>query len=280
MKKTKILSLLLFTTIMLFIGCSEQENVQLEIGDGFIQFANTSSSITENSADGLNIEILYGGSVASNTSGIDISFIIEGADSGRFDITPANGKIRIPAGETSANITLETIDNNIVDGDLKFKIILTEESDKAVGIGGEGIRNHEHNVTIVDNDCPVDINGFVGTYTVSENFTAGVNAPLGLKDFFAESYQLELSLAPNDPSGTKLVVNNSIGFNTYIKNGTILAFDTCNNKITFDGNSRVQVALFRTFVYEDSSYDETNFVIKATGPLSTFGAYQFTFTKK
>lgn len=280
MKINKILLYTILIVATIFTSCEEQKNIQLEIGEGFIQFERTSISIAENSSVPVNIAVLYGGSIESNTDGININFSLDGEDASRFIISPANGSLQIPAGEVSANITIQAIDNVIVDGDLNFTITLTSDSDKPVGIGGEGVRNHIINVTIVDNDCPVDINGFVGTYTVSENFTAGVNAPNGLRNFFGESYQLELSLAPNDPSGTKLVVNNSFGFDTYIVNGTILAFDTCNNKITFNGNSSVQVALFRTFVYTESSYDETNFTINATGPLATFGAYQFTFTKQ
>ena len=276
----KFINLFALATVLIFTSCEEQENITYDIGQGFVQFTGTSASVVENSSDPISIEILYGGSIASNQNGINVNFTIEGADASRLNVTPSTGTIQIPAGQTSASISVLPIDNNIVDGNLEFSISLSTDSDKPVGIGGEGINNASYDITIVDNDCPVDINGFVGTYTVFENFTGGNNAPFGLNNFFSESYQIELTLAPNDPSGTKLIVNNSAGFNTYIANGTVLAFDTCNGKVTFDGLSEVEVALFRTFVYEDSSYDETDFIIKATGPLATFGPYQFTFTKQ
>ena len=276
----KFIKLFALSLALAFASCGETENITLDFGDGFVQFAGTSASIPENSTDTLSVEVLYGGSIASNTNGIKVNFTLEGADASRFTITPANGTLQIPAGQASATISILPIDNNVAGGNLDFSIILSEDNDKGVGIGGEGIKNTSYEVTIIDNDCPVDINGFVGTYSVSENFTGGTNAPLGLSDFFGESYQLDMTLAPNDPSGTKLIVNNSAGFNTYIPNGTVLTFDTCNGKVTFDGLSEVQVALFRTFEYTDSGYNESDFIIEATGPLSTFGDYQFTFTKQ
>jgi hypothetical protein len=275
-----LIKIFTLSLVLAFASCGETENVTLDIGDGFVQFAASSSSVQENSTDPITIDVLYGGSLASNTNGINVKFTLEGADASRFTITPANGTLQIPAGEASASISILPIDNNIVDGNSNFSVVLSPDSDKAVGIGGQGINNSSFALTIVDNDCPVDINGFVGTYTVFENFTGGGNAPSGLNNFFGESYQLEMTLAPNDPSGTKLIVNNSPGFDTYIANGTVLAFDTCNGKVTFDSKSQVEVALFRTFVYTDSGYDESDFIIEATGPLATFGPYQFTFTKQ
>lgn len=276
----KLIKLFALSLVLAFVSCEESQNITLDIGEGFVQFESASSSIQENSTDPISITVLYGGSIASNTNGINVNFTLEGADASRFTITPAGGTVQIPAGEVSATINVLPIDNVIVDGDSSFSIVLSPDGDKPVGLAGQGINSSSFDLTIVDNDCPIDIDGFVGTYTVSENFTAGNNAPSGLSDFFTETYQIELTLAPSDPSGTKLILNNSAGFNKYIPDGTVLAFDTCNGKITFDGKPEVEVGLFRTFVYTASRYDETDFVIGATGPLATFGEYQFTFTKQ
>jgi hypothetical protein len=266
-----LIKLFALSLVLAFASCEDSKNITLDFGEGFVQFASVSSAVQENSTEPMNITVLYGGSLASNTNGINVNFTLEGANASRFTISPANGTLEIPAGQASATISVLPIDNNIVDGNSEFNIVLSPDNDKSVGIGGEGIHNSSFAITIIDNDCPVDINGFVGTYSVSENFTAGNNAPFGLSDFFGEKYQLELTLAPNDPAGTKLIVNNSASFDTYIANGTVLAFDTCNGKVTFDGESKVQVALFRTFVYTNSTYDEKDYIIQATGPLSTFG---------
>lgn len=264
---------------LLLTSCEEQENISLEIGDGFVQFAQTSGSVAENSADPLVATVLFGGNSEDNPNGITVNFEVISDDSSRFQVSPAGGSISIPAGEVSADIIITPVDNFLVDGNLDVKIKLLDSSSVPVGIGGENVNFNEIDLSIVDNDCPIDINAFVGTYSVFENFTAGVNSPRGLSSFFGESYQLEMALDPNDASGTQLIITNSIGFDTYIVNGTVLKFDTCNNAVTFNGQSRVQVALFRTFVYTNSTYSEDDLVIKATGPLSTFGDYQFTFTK-
>ena len=275
-----LIKLFTLSLVLAFASCEESENITLDVGEGFVQFAASSASIAEDSASPMSINVLYGGSAASNTNGINVNFTLEGADASRFSITPASGTVQIPAGEVSATISVSPIDNIIVDGNSNFNIVLTPGGDKAVGIGGQGINNSSFALTIIDNDCPIDINGFVGTYSVSENFTAGSNSPSGLTNFFGESYQIELTLAPNDPSGTKLIVNNSDGFDPYIANGTVLAFDTCNGLVSFNGASQVVVAAFANFVYTGSSYSETDFIIQATGPLATYGAYQFTFTKQ
>lgn len=255
----------------------EQDPIIFTTPEGFLQVAEESLSVTENSEDPVAITILYGN--GTNPNGVTVNYTVTAADPSRFTLTPSTGSITIPAGEFSADLILDPVDNFDVDGDAEVVITLSTDSDVPVGIGGEGNFSTSTTITIIDNDCPIDIESFVGTYDVFENFTGGQNAPLGLADFFGESYQLEMTLAANDPTGTKLEVNNSAGFDVYINDGSILVFDTCNNQISFEGGFPT-VALFRTFEYTGSSYSEENGVIQATGPLATFGPYQFTFTKQ
>lgn len=154
MKKTKILSLLLFTTIMLFIGCSEQENVQLEIGDGFIQLADTSASISEDSSGNIKTTVLLGASNQYNTNGIKVNFSISSDDASRYVVSPAGGVLTIPAGEVSADIILTPVDNIINDGNIEVNLTLLNTSDKPIGIGGQGLKNISKKILITDNDCP------------------------------------------------------------------------------------------------------------------------------
>lgn len=270
----------LVVTLLLFTKCEEQKNIILDVGDGFVQFESSAVDIVENSATPVTATVLFGGDLSKNTDGITVNFEVISDDNTRYTVSPAGGSVTIPAGESSADITITPVDNVLVDGNAEVTVKLLDTSSLPVGIGGENTNFNELVITIVDNDCPVAINDFVGTYSVSENFTSGNNSPNGLSDFFNESYQLEMALDPNDISGTQLIITNSPGFNTYIVDGTVLKFDTCNNKITFDGKSEVQVALFRTYAYEVSSYSEADLEIKASGPFLNFGPYQFTFTKQ
>ena len=275
MKKIFKFSLLLLSLV--FFGSCEEDLVIFETPDGFIQLAATSGSIEENNTGDLITTVLFGG--RSNDSGITANFTVTSSDPSRFTVSPASGTLEIPAGQMSADIVLTPVDNFDVDGNASVTITLTDASSKPIGIGGEGLRNVSTSLTIIDNDCPITIDDWVGTYTVFENFTDGVNAPSGLSDFFTEAYQIELALAPGDITGTKVVITNTPGFNEYIADGTVMSFDTCNAKVSFDAGFPT-VALFRTFEFTDSSYDESNFVIQCTGPLATFGPYQFTFTKQ
>ena len=281
MKKINNKFLLIFSIVAtLFISCGEQENILFGTSNGFIQFSGTTATVVENSTDPVVLNVIFGGDASQNTSGITVNFEVTSSDAARYSVVPANGTLEIPAGQVSAEITLTPLDNLQVDGNVDITVALSNSSSVPVGLGGQGLNFNMVAVTLVDDDCPISINDWVGTYSVDENFTAGRNSPSGLSDFFGEAYQFDLALDPTDTVGNKLIMTNSSGFNTYIADGTVLAFDTCNGKVSFDGANEVEVALFRNFQYTDSTYDETAFIIKATGPLATFGEYQFTLTKQ
>jgi hypothetical protein len=277
MKKYIIQTFILIFGSLLFIGCGNTELVFFDTPDGFIQFKSDRGSVTENSSDPLVTTVIFGHD--SNDTDITVNYTVTSSDPSRYTVSPSSGTITIPAGQFTADIMLQPVDNFDVDGDVDVIIELSSNSSKPIGIGGEGLHSASKTITIVDNDCPITIDDWVGTYTVAEVFTGPPNAPLGLADFFGGSYQLEFALAPNDPSGTKVVITNSPGFDVYIIDGTIMTFDTCNKRISFDAGFPT-VALFRTFEYTSSSYNENTFKIVADGPLATFGDYQFAFTKQ
>jgi hypothetical protein len=257
-----------------FTSC-EEDLIIFDAKDGFAQVSTAEGSVTEN-AEGIVTTILLG---RNNTEGVEITFSVTSSDDSRYTVSPASGTLSIPAGENTAEIMLIPVDNFDVDGDVDVVIELTSGSSVPVGIGGEGQQLVSRTITVIDNDCPIDIESFVGVYTVFENFTGGNNAPSGLNNFFGESYQMEIDLLAGDVTGTKVVLSNSAGFNTYIVDGTVMSFDTCNAKVSFDAGPP-QVALFETFVFDASIYDEVENVIQVTGPLGGFGPYQFTFTKQ
>lgn len=258
------------------MGCENAEPVILETS-GFLQMQNSSASIIENVTDPITATVVLGGTASS--SDITVNYTVSSSDDSRYTISPSTGTVTIPAGEFTADIQLFTVDNFDVDGDVDVIIELDSTNSLPVGIAGEGLKSNSQTITVVDNDCPIEINDWVGVYTVFENFIEGNNSPLGLVDFFGESYQIEISLLQDDLTGTKVVINNSAGFNQYMADGTILSFDTCNKKFSLDAGDP-EVALFSTVVIETTSYDESKFVIHAEGPLGNFGQYQFTFTKQ
>ena len=267
---------ILFASLGLLVSSCDEDVIVYDTPEGFVQLNATSGTVTEDTPDPVVTTVLLG--KGANESGVSVNFTVTSSDPSRYTVTPSSGTLDIPAGEFSADIVLQTIDNPVADGDVEVTIEISSAS-VPIGIGGEENFNTSRTITIVDDDCPINLDAFTGTFTVTENFTDGVNAPLGLADFFGESYQIELAPAPNDPSGTKVVITNSPGFNEYIADGTVITFLTCSGKVLFEGGFPT-VALFATFEYTDSSYDDTVGELQCTGPLQNFGPYQFTFTKQ
>jgi len=255
----------------------EKDLLVYDTPDGFVQLSAETGTVTEDSPEPITTQVLLG--LGSNESGVTVNFTVTSSDPSRFTVTPATGSVEIPAGEFSADIVVTPIDNVTADGDVDVVIELSTGNSLPIGIGGEGTFNVTRTITIVDNDCPVDINAFVGTFTVFENFTDGVNAPLGLSDFFGESYQVEMALVPGDASGTKVVVTNSAGFNTYLDEGTVIQFLACSGTLLFEAGNPT-CAEFAVLAIDGSSYDESIGELQVTGALGGFGPYQFTFTRQ
>ncbi len=272
----KYISLIVLALVAL-TSC-EKELLVYDTPNGFIQLSAESGSITEDTTTPIVTQVLLG--KGTNESGVSVSFTVTSSDPSRYTVSPSTGTIDIPAGEFSADIEITPVDNVAADGDVDVIIELSSSNSLPIGIGGEGNFNTTRTITIVDNDCPVDINAFVGTFTVFENFTDGPNSPFGLVDFFGESYQVEMALQAGDASGTKVVVTNSAGFNTYLTDGTVFQFLACSGTILIEGGNPI-VAEFAPLVVEGSSYDESIGELQVTGRLGPqFGPYQFTFTRQ
>lgn len=266
---------ILFVSMLFMVSCGDEELIVFDTENGFIQFASPSASLQEGDESVVTTILLGSG---TNDSGVTVNFTVTSSDPSRYNVTPSSGSLEIPAGEFSADIVIEPIDNLLVDGDEVITLELSTGSSVPVGIGGEGNEGVSRTITIIDDDCPVDINAFVGTYSVAEVFTSGVNEGLTLAGAFGESYQVEISLAPGDPTGTKIVLNNSAGFNQYFVDGTVMTFNACPGTVSFDAGNP-NIAAFADMTIETSSYDEGNPTITCDGPLGGFGPYQFVLTK-
>jgi len=262
--------------LVAFTSC-EEDLLVYDTPAGFIQLSAETGTITEDTVDPIITQVLIGS--GTNESGVTVNFTVTSSDPSRFTVTPSTGSVDIPAGEFSADIAVQVIDNIAADGDLDVVIELSSGNSLPLGIGGEGNFNTSRTITIIDNDCPVDINAFVGIFTVFENFTDGVNAPSGLNNFFGEIYQVEMALEPGDASGTKVVVTNSAGFNTYLADGTVIQFLACSGELLFEAGNPT-CAEFAVLAIDGTSYDESIGELQATGPLGGFGPYQFTFTRQ
>ncbi len=280
-------SLIILSVLAAFLwSCDETEDPAVFEGPDFVAYDGTTATLqlAENAGSAISIIVNMSEAQATDTSiTLDVANVnvTEGVNYTLDGVT--NSTITIPAGEYSTSFSVTPIDDTFFNGDtngdpLDRRLVFTLSSNSANLVNGHA-DDETRTVLFVDDDCPIVISDFVGTYTVAEMFTDGVNAPLGLADFFGEAYQLEFSLPADDPTNTKVIINNSAGFNTYVADGTVMTFNTCDESVTFDAGDPT-VALFATFTIETTSYNDNTFVIQADGPLANFGPYQFIFTKQ
>jgi hypothetical protein len=276
MKSKFSLKVLALGLLIVASGC-EEDLLIFDTPNGFLQVNAATGTKAENDATPIVTTVQLGRSF--NDTDLTVSFQVNSSDPARYTFEPASGQVVIPAGEFTAEISLTPVNNFDSDGDIDVEIVLLESAGIPVGIGGEGINLANRVITITDDDCPLAINDWVGTYSVFENFTSGVNSPNGLSNFFAESYQMTAALVPGDITNAKVVWNNSPGFNVYFDAGTVMSFISCSGTVSFDAGFP-RLAEFRVFEFTGATYNENDFVIQCTGPLATFGPYQFTLTKQ
>ena len=269
----------LIVALGLLTSC-EEDVIVFDTPEGFVQVNVESTAATEEAAEAnpVTISVLYGSD--SNPSGVSVGYTISSSDPSRYTLSvPASGTLDIPAGEfTNSEIQISAINNLVIDGDLDITITLENSSSVPIGIGGEGNFFASAVVTIVDDDCAFE--GYDGIYDVDEAFTGPPNAPLGFSDFFGESYQVEISTDPADPTGLTLIVNNSAGFNTFVPDGTRINVFPCPEEFVFtDGDPTV--AEFTTFTPATATFSAVGGrKFAAEGDSNGFGQYGFTWTQQ
>ena len=251
--------------ITAFIGA--ESDIVLDIN---LQVPNTSSDLT------INYEM-------ASVSGADPNSVF--SNSGQLVVPAGNTSFMGPDNITgldyvflsSLTLDMSDLEGTVLSEAMVFDVVLTGTSSSAITAGLEG-ETYKVEQRIVINPSLVSLEG---VYSVFENFTDGVNAPLGLGDFFGESYQVELSVVATDPSAATMVVVNSAGFDTYFFDGTPIDFSA--NPISIDDGFTADmpvVALFTEMLVEESIVDFGNGVIQCLGDSGGFGPYQFTLTKQ
>lgn len=266
---------ILVASLGLLTSC-EEDLLVFDTETGFVQLSSATGEIEEAAPSPIVTSVFLGS--GENTSGVTVNFSVTASDTSRFTVEPSNGTLEIPAGQFSADIVITPVDNVLVDGNMDITITLESSTSVPIGVGAEGMEFTSRTITLVDDDCPVDINAFIGTFSVAEVFTSGTNEGLTLAGAFGESYQLEMVAQPGDASGTKLVITNSEGFNQYLPDGTVMTLQACPGTVSFGGPT-VNVALFADMTIETTSFNETNGSVKVNGPLGGFGPYEFVLTR-
>jgi hypothetical protein len=263
------------TTIAESIIVSTADRVETKIGVQYnVVLTRSYTDVDEAKLVRFRLESEFETTTAFANAGDDASAAFD------VSISGTNGvySVEIPAGQVSISFYIRTKDDLEASGDKLIRLQITDAGDSNIGIGSFQ-RNNELTIRIADDDCPIAIADWVGTYTVVEGFTAGTNEGLTLAEAFNERYQVELALDPTDRTGTKVIWRNSTGFNAFFNNNTIMTFVTCPQQVQFDAGPPL-LAEWNAFAFSQSSYNESKFEITCSGPFLNFGPYQFVLTKK
>lgn len=153
---------------MFFVTSCEEDLLVFDTPEGFVQIGSPAArNVGEASGQTINTVIQLG---KANPNGQSVTISVVSDDPSRYTIVPQiNGTstIQIPAGETSFTISVTPIDNFDNDGDVTVTFTLTDANTLPLGVGGEGNFRTQAAITIVDDDCAIE---------VSENYAVTVLA--------------------------------------------------------------------------------------------------------
>lgn len=193
---------LAFVGGIIFASCEKSRPV-VYTGEKFVAFEDTLLTIPESSAkEDANGETQAIPSIATiriNRGSGDISkdLVVSFSVTAKYVTTDGDGNeveqgdvpagsfylsspsaVTIKAGEGFAFVTLTAVDNDITDGNKKLTFTLESASDASFTIGYPGPDKKAKSMVlyIEDDDCPLDINDFVGTLKVED--VALVSTPL------------------------------------------------------------------------------------------------------
>lgn len=249
--------------------------------DGAASVTNNSTEITViRSSSDVSADLTVNFTITSEFTSTT-AFADAGDDAASTFQVSDDGTVIIPAGKGSASFTITSINDLFSSGNKALTLTITGTSNSNLQLGyKDGGLTSDLSLTIVDDDCPIDIDDWVGTYTVEEAFTT-VNDPNGLSFFFGESYQMEFALDATDATGTQVIASNSAGFDEYMPDGTVIKFVTCDKSVEFDGGTVVSIAVFFSPDFSvTNSYDEAALSITCSATATGFGDYGFTLTKQ
>lgn len=301
MKNTiKLFSYLLVLTLTLSCDSNSGDDLGYTPQEerGWIQFPETNLEVIQvvrgmTDIIDLGVDI----QVPTTSSDLTINYTLRGISGLDPNTVFSNNGITVaPAGKTSYSgpdnntgikysylapvpININELEDVSMIEPMLFDVVLTSTSSSKItaGLTGETLPVTQRILI-----HPSIVYPFIGTYSVDEGFTSGTYAPLGLTDFFGETYQVELELMPDeDGTGTTILISTSNGFDPYFFPGVELTLQP-NGSLYFDDSfdpGNPVIALFRILELTSSSYDFLNGVIQADGALGEFGPYRFTLTK-
>jgi len=156
----------IFALAALFLtSCSDVEEPNLGLKNQWLQFDKADYAISEAAGTTVKIPVLLAGN--SNANGLDVKFNVASNSPTAYTISPSNGVLRIEPGKFVAYIEVTPINNDLIESDVVLDFSFGDNA-VSIGLAGENRENKTTKLTIIEDDCPFDVNEFVGTYQALE----------------------------------------------------------------------------------------------------------------
>ncbi len=190
---------------------------------------NVIRSSSDVSAD-LTVNFTVAGTFVSTSD-----FADAGDDAASTFASSAAGSVVIPAGKSQAAFTITAINDLFSSGNKEVVVTITgaSASNYQLGYAQSGL-GESLTLTIIDDDCPIDLSTFAGTYSMASVGTEGAfNEGFDLCASAARDCSGDVTLTPiaTDPTGTTATIDHaSFGNPLQIK------FITCSSEVIVENS--------------------------------------------
>ncbi len=248
---------------------------------------NTYQVVVYRSSESYDSEVTVGVSMSA-TYASDSEFAAAGDDaSGSVTVLGNLSTLTIPAGESRTSFTVVTTEDLQSAGDINVSFELTSASGIYSLGAAQAAIGTTFSLTIQDDDCPISLADWAGSYTVGD--FCGTAGATNEGSCSASLSSLDVQLVPNadDPAGISAFIT---GLST---DPILLTFNTCPGTVSFDGGPYTFVnAVFgiadtgmipTDYATPLNFYDESKFEIVITvdlvSPGSNYDAFDLILTK-
>lgn len=158
----------LLAVMVVFSSCSEEEKHLFDDKDAFFAFESKALASAENGTNNLYIPVYIAKSMAQGEVSFDVvtevyeNPAVEGVD---YNILTSNNTLTFN-GKYYEFVEIELINNENIDGDRKFKLVLASNNIGAA-LGMANGNNTEFEITIIDDEHPMA--PILGSYTLHWN---------------------------------------------------------------------------------------------------------------
>ena len=283
------LYVLLIAVLPMMWSCGDEEPI-LFTEAPYVSFQSETGNVGENNTAGATITVARSTTDISGSLTVDLTVtgvyttttsFFDAGSSAEGTFTISSTSITFDANEAAKSVTLTGVDDALSSGDKTITVTISGVSDPAFKIGtpGPDDRFSVSVITIIDDDCPIDLSEFEGAWTYVDA-TGTVNSccdggSLNGFGFPAADSNVTLTADASDPTGTTAILSGGPFGSDYT-----IQFITCAEEVvalgttdSFVGSSAWTMAQGTT----NGTYTTTRFTV--VGVLGGNGDFEMEFTK-